>query len=318
MRPLSRLPIAFSLSVLLATLCLPLPASAGPLRDWLASRDAADASEEQAENDTTAPFGLPAGTRLLRDLAYGSHERQRLDVYLPRQQAQDKTPAPVILMVHGGAWRFGDKAMRRVVENKVKHWLPEGFIFVSVNYRLLPDTPPQEQARDVARALAKVQALAADWGGDPARVILMGHSAGAHLVALLNANPSLAQAQGARPWRGAVALDSAAMNVVQIMEGRHPRFYDRAFGPSVAGWTAASPTLQLTAVAPPLLAVCSSQRKDACPQAEGLRQRAATLGTRVDVLPQDLSHSEINQRLGLPGDYTKAVDTFLRSLLPAH
>lgn len=318
MRPPYRLPIHFSISVLLTTLCLPLPASAGPVRDWLASRDAAGNPEESAENDTAAPFELPTGTRLLSDQPYGSHERQRMDVYLPRQQAQDKTPAPVILMVHGGAWRFGDKALRRVVENKVTHWLPKGFIFVSVNYRLLPDTPPLEQARDVARALAAVQARAADWGGDPSRVILMGHSAGAHLVALLSANPALAHAQGARPWRGTVALDSAAMNVVQIMESRHPRLYDRAFGRSVADWTAASPTLQLTAEAPPLLAVCSSQRKDACPQAEGLRQRAATLGTRVEVLPQDLTHSGINQRLGLPGDYTAAVDTFLHSVLTAH
>lgn len=312
MRPLARLPIFFALSVLLATVCLPQPVDAGPLRDWLGSRDEADSSDDR--DDTSAPFGLPAETRLLRDLAYGPHARQRMDVYVPHR-ATTASPAPIILMVHGGAWRFGDKAMRRVVENKVKHWLPGGFIFVSTNYRLLPDTAPLEQARDVARALASVQARAADWGGDPSRVVLMGHSAGAHLVALLTANPAMAQALGARPWRGTVALDSAAMNVVPIMEGRHPRLYDRAFGPSAADWTAASPTLQLTPAAPPLLAVCSSRRKDACPQAEGLRDRAATLGTRVDVLPQDLSHSDINQRLGLPGDYTAAVDTFLRSLL---
>lgn len=306
----------WAIAALLASLFLPLTAGAGPLRDWLASRETSESLIDPADDDTRPPFTLPSGVRLLHDQAYGPHARQRMDVYFP-QQATTAPAAPVILMVHGGAWRLGDKAMRRVVENKVTHWLPKGFIFVSVNYRLLPDTPPLEQARDVALALATVQARTGRWGGDPSRVILMGHSAGAHLVALLNANPALALVQGARPWRGTVALDSAAMNLRQLMEGHHPRLYDRAFGQSAADWTAASPTLQQTTEAPPLLAVCSSQRKDACPQAEGLRQRAATLGTRVEVLPQDLSHSEINRRLGLPGDYTAAVDSFLSSVLAA-
>lgn len=299
---------------LIAALCLPLPAAAGPLRDWLAARTATDADIDASDQDSSTPFRLPAGARLLSDLAYGPHERQRLDIYLP-QQATAK-PAPVLLMVHGGAWRFGDKAMRRVVENKVTHWLPKGFILVSANYRLLPDARPLEQTRDIARALATVQARAADWGGDPSRVILMGHSAGAHLVALLNADPALAGAAGARPWPGTVALDSAAMDVVQIMESRHPRLYDLAFGDVAADWAAASPARQMTAAAPPLLAVCSLQRKDACPQAEGLRRRAATLGSQVEVLPQDLSHREINEALGQPGGYTAAVDAFLQSLLP--
>lgn len=305
-----------SIVPLIAALCLPLPTAAAPLRDGLAARPSVDAGIDATEDDSATAFNLPAGARLLRDLAYGPHERQRMDIYLPRQPATGAASAPVILMVHGGAWRFGDKALRRVVENKVTHWLPKGFILVSANYRLLPDTPPLEQARDIARALASVQAKAADWGGDPSRVILMGHSAGAHLVALLTAHPALAGTEGARPWRGTVALDSAAMDVVQIMEGRHPRLYDRAFGKSVADWRAASPTLQLTTGAPPLLAVCSLQRKDACPQAEGLRRRAATLGSQVEVLPQDLSHREINEALGQPGGYTAAVDAFLQSLLP--
>lgn len=299
---------------LLCLTLLPGLAAAGPLRDYLKERRQADTAEDLHEDDSTAGFALPAGATVKKDIAYGSHPRQRLDVYLPARQAS-AAPAPVILLVHGGAWRLGDKAMRRVVANKVKHWLPQGVILVSVNYRLLPDANPLQQADDVAHALAKTQALAGEWAADPQRVVLMGHSAGAHLVALLNAAPDRGIRYGAQPWRGAIALDSAAMNVVQVMQARHPRFYDQAFGKDKAFWEAASPTLQLTAGAPPLLAVCSSRRDDSCAQANGLKARADTLGVRVQVLPQDLSHSRINENLGLPGDYTGAVDAFLAPLL---
>jgi len=132
-------------------------------------------------------LALPAGAqaRVLRDLPYGGDAAQTLDVYLP-DAAKD---APVIVMVHGGGWRTGDKASNTVWQNKAAHWLPRGSVFVSLNTRLLPEADPLTQAGDVARALGFVQGHAKDWGGDPDQVVLMGHSAGAHLVALLGADP---------------------------------------------------------------------------------------------------------------------------------
>ena len=85
---------------------------------------------------------LPASVRVLRDQPYGPHPRQRMDVYLP-PHAHD---APVLFMVHGGAWRMGDKAHANVVHNKVARWVPQGVVLVSVNYRLLPEAAPLEQA----------------------------------------------------------------------------------------------------------------------------------------------------------------------------
>ena len=144
----------------------------------------------------------------------------------------------------------------------------------------------------------------------------MGHSAGAHLVALLGADPDMLSAAGAIQPRGVVSLDSAAMDVVQIMEfPRHPRLYDRAFGGNPRDWTAASPYHQLRPGALPMLAVCSSRRFDACPQARRLAQKAAGLDVRVDVLPQDLSHEEINRTLGLRSDYTEQVNAFIARLV---
>ncbi|UPG87721.1 alpha/beta hydrolase [Luteibacter aegosomatis] len=254
----------------------------------------------------------PAEARVMHDVAYGSDPRQRFDVYLPPSPRH----APVIFMVHGGAWAIGDKTGPGVVDSKAAYWLPKNYVLVSVNYRLLPDAKPLEQSGDVARALAAAQRLAASWGADPQRFVLMGHSAGAHLVALLGADPERLAAAGAVRPRGVVSLDSAAMDVVQIMEfPRHPRLYDRAFGENPRDWAAVSPYQQLRSGALPMLAVCSSRRFDACPQARRLAQKAATLGARVDVLPQDLSHAEINRTLGQPSDYTARVDAFIEGLV---
>ncbi|SFW33527.1 Acetyl esterase/lipase [Luteibacter sp. UNCMF366Tsu5.1] len=251
-------------------------------------------------------------SRVLRDVAYGDDPQQRFDVYLPPSPRH----APAIFMVHGGAWVIGDKSNPGVADNKAAYWLPKGYVVVSVNYRMLPAARPLEQARDVARALATAQRMATSWGADRDRFVLMGHSAGAHLVALLGADPDMLTAAGAVRPRGVVSLDSAAMDVVQIMEfPRHPRLYDRAFGDDPREWAAASPYHRLQADALPVLAVCSSQRFDACPQARRFAQKAAGLGVRVDVFPQDLSHAEINRTLGLHSDYTERVNAFIAGLV---
>lgn len=277
--------------------------SAGNLRERIAAR-------RQAAEVAQAP--LPPGTRVLRDLAYGDDPRQRFDAYLPAG-AHD---APVIVFVHGGAWAIGDKDNPGVVPNKAAYWLPQGYVFVSINYRMLPAADPLVQADDVAHAVAAVQKLAPQWGADASRVVLMGHSAGAHLVALLGADPARLRKAGAQVPRGIVALDSAALNVVQILQSpRHFGFYDRAFGKDPAYWAAASPYHALTAASLPLQAVCSTQRADSCPQAHAFADKARGLGVRVEVQPEDLSHAQINRQLGAPSVYTDAVGRFVEALV---
>jgi arylformamidase len=301
-------------SLLLAALITVCAAvQAGPLRDALKQGSAAaDDERELQEAGGPAPVkGLPAGTQVQRDLAYGPDPRQRLDAYLPPSGVARQG---VVLMVHGGGWRIGDKAMGSVVTNKAAHWLSQGLVFVSVNYRLRPEADPLQQADDVARALAFAQARAPGWQVDAGRFVLVGHSAGAHLVALLTADPSIAQRQGAGPWLGTVPLDSAGYDIVKVMQGRHFKLYDDAFGSDPAFWREASPLQRLQPRPAPLLLVCSSQRRVSCPQAEAFASAARQAGGRATVLPQPLSHREINDRLGLAGAYTDAVDAFLRSL----
>lgn len=306
-------------AVALIALCIATPACAGPLRDAIRERRAAKEQNnglDSASSDMTDASGngtitLPEGTRTLRDLAYGSEDGQRLDVYIP---AQNRANAPILFMVHGGAWKFGDKGASAVVTNKAAYWLPKGYILISTNYRLFPAADPVEQAHDVAKAIAFTQAKARDWGADPARVLLVGHSAGAHLVSLLASAPEIVKAEGAKPWLGTVGLDSAAFDVPEIMRARHYRFYDEVFGDDPDYWRRASPSYRLMSAPKPFLAVCSTKRDDPCPQAKNFAAKVVANGGTITVLPVDLRHLDINQQLGIPGAYTDSVDAFVRSL----
>jgi len=299
--------------VLSSMLLLSHMAEAGPLRDLINKRADARSSEMEAEDAADSSTALPAGVKLLADIAYGPDKLQKMDVYLSPQLAQvAMAQAPIIVMVHGGAWRIGDKTHSKVVTNKIARWVPKGIILVSLNYRMLPGTAPLAQAEDVALALSVIQQKAPGWKGDSGQLILMGHSAGAHLVSLLSSQPSIATAFGAKPWLATISLDSAALDVPTIMQRRHPRFYDQAFGKDANYWRATSPLQQLTQQSLPLLAVCSTQRRDnPCEQAYSYQRRAQELGVRVDVLEQNLNHGEINGQLGLESPYTKQVEKFI-------
>ncbi len=295
-------------------LALLLAAAAWPAHAaWFGGRED-DSDGEDAEapaGRARADLALPPGARAERDLPYGSDPQQRLDVYIPANASK----APIVLMLHGGAWMIGDKGNRGVVPNKAARWLPRGYIVASANYRMDRARPdPLQQADDVARALAFVQQKAASWGGDPARVLLMGHSAGAHLVALLAADQRIAERQGARPWLGTVPLDSAAYDLVPLMERRHFRFYDRVFGSDPRVWQENSPYHRLYGSPRPMLLVCSSKREDSCAQAQRFAAKVSATGAKVSVLPVDLKHGQINAQLGLPGAYTEQVEAFMKSL----
>lgn len=290
----------------------------GPLRDRIEERLESRRAVAQAEDTGELDLGeqsatrmrLPSNVRIERDLAYGNDPQQRLDVYLPPQAKA----APIIMMVHGGVWMIGDKGASAFVSNKIARWLPKSYILVSSNYRMSRRPNPLEQADDIAQALAFVQAKAPSWGGDPTRVLLLGHSAGAHLVSLLAADPRIVTSKGGTPWLGTIVLDSAAYDLVEIMQRKHPRIYDRAFGKDPAFWTDASPYRRLTVAPAPMLLVCSTKRIDACPPAQTFASKATELGGKITVLPADMKHGELNKELGLPSDYTTTIESFMRTL----
>lgn len=264
---------------------------------------------------------IPPDVVQKRDLAYGPNTKQRLDVYIPPQVAQGQVrDVPILLMVHGGGWRHGTKSRGGVVGDKAVYWLGQSFIFVSTDYRLLPDAPPDQQAVDVAAAFKFVSANAAKWGGSPHKIILMGHSAGAHLVAYVWARVDMLKSAGASALPlGVVALDSAAYDITRVMENRHFGLYDDAFGKDPSFWSIMSPITHLSVQSLPIHMVCSSRRAEACLQAELHQKVAISQGVRAEINPQDLSHAEINRDLGQVDPqtigYTRSVDAFIQSLL---
>jgi arylformamidase len=252
----------------------------------------------------------PAMPAPMRDVAYGADAAQRFDIDLPARSAG----APTVFYVHGGGWAFGDKAWQ--VDNKRARWTRAGAFFVSTNYRMRPVADPLQQARDVARALAEAQRVVARAGGDPDRFVLMGHSAGGHLVALLAARPDLVREAGAKPWRAAVLLDAGSVDVVATMtslRGRIPLFRN-AFGNDPTFWRTVSPMHRLDGPTAPILAVCASERRDSCAANRAFLDKAAGFGTRIQLMEQPLSHAEINRLLGEDNAYTREVEGFMRTL----
>ncbi|MES9991878.1 MAG: alpha/beta hydrolase [Candidatus Thiodiazotropha sp.] len=262
-----------------------------------------------AAGKTSSNYGA-TDIETYKNISYGHDSAQKFDVYT----RNGLTDAPVIFMVHGGAWKMGDKKSNSVIQNKLQRWLPAGFVFISVNYRLMPKADPLQQATDVRNALITAQNRAASWGGDPEKFILMGHSAGAHIVGLVSSSIAEHQSMGGKRWLGSVLLDSAALDVPGIMNRKHYGFYDEAFGKNSDFWVKASPQHQLKYDAPPFLITCSARRKGACSQANSFAEMANSFGIRASVVSKDLSHKEMNETLGGNNDYTVKVEAFLSSL----
>ncbi len=118
------------------------------------------------------------------------HARHVLDIYAP-PNAMD---APVLFWIHGGGWQAGDKTS---VQVKPKWFTDKGFVFVSTNYRLLPEVDMGTLIRDVAKAFGWVEKHIAEYGGDSGRVLVAGHSAGAQLAAILCTDERYLKEQGA-------------------------------------------------------------------------------------------------------------------------
>ncbi len=248
---------------------------------------------------------------ITRDFAYGENDKQKMDIYAPRETKG----APIILFLHGGGYKIGDKSSRLGFINKVTRWVPQGLIVISMNTRLFPEADGYTQADDFAHAIVAVQKHAVEWGGDPKKLIIMGHSSAGHLVSLLTAKPSLVYDLGGLPWLGGLSLDSSSMDIPQTMASGHPGFFDEAFGKDPDMWVKSSPINNLSSESLPLFAACSLQRGDRpCQKVMDYSKAAKIYGARVDVFPVDYDHGQVNDRLGTDCDYTKEAEKFMASL----
>lgn len=235
-------------------------------------------------------------------------------------RAERAQRAPVVVFIHGGGWQNGDK---RNVSIVAPTFVDAGFVAVFVNYRLSPPALHPDHVNDVAKALAWVHDRIAQYGGDPQRIFVAGHSAGGHLAGLVAADERRLGALG-KPLRllaGAVLLDAAAFDIPRYLTSPNATagmraLIEQAFGTSEAVWRDASIT---THVAPakciaPMLIVYGGAQFDSAVQAPELAGRLTAAGSPSEALQVNKSHEAIGQDLAIPTDpMTQRVLGFLRT-----
>jgi acetyl esterase/lipase len=245
--------------------------------------------------------------------AYGSDPKQRLDLVKPAGVAK----APVLLFVHGGGWSIGDKGH---APGRKANWAnSKGWAFASANYRLVPQATVESQAADIASSIAWLRANAVGQGLDPDRIVLMGHSAGAHLVALVGTDPQYLKAAGVPMGavNGVVLLDGAGYDVAAQADAPGnivKPMYDAAFGTDPKRQAALSPTRH--AAAPNVsrwLILPVERRQDSRAQSKGLADALTKAGaSAIVVAVPGESHGSLNKGLGESGDFaTEQVESFL-------
>ncbi len=273
--------------------------------------------ERLAERMATRGAEAPAAGMV--EYSFGTDPLQKLDFWA----AKDTTkPAPLVIFVHGGGWKRGDKR-NATGAAKVTHYIEQGYAVASVNYRLVPAAKVEDQAADVATAIAWLRSNAARLNIDPAKMVLMGHSAGAHLVALVGTDPRYARAAGfaLSDIRGVIPLDGAAYDVPAQMTdgpGIMKDTYAQAFGTDPARQKSLSPTLHADGPNAPAFLILHVDRDDGKRQSEALGAALRQAGTPVQVTRIAgrglIGHMEINRKLG-QADYpaTAVVDAWLKT-----
>jgi arylformamidase len=262
-----------------------------------------------------------------RDIAYTTpaQERQVLDVSAPA----GATGLPVVFWIHGGGWQGGDKAD---VQLKPRAFMDRGFVFVSTNYRLLPQVDMGTIVRDVARSIRWVHDHIAEYGGDPTRLLVMGHSAGAQLAALVCTDDRYLKAEGLSLAiiKGCVPVDGDTYDVPAIIETAEARWrahglpratfgHREKFGNDPAkhrDFSAVTHVARDRGI-PPFLLMHVAGHPDTTAQAQRLVGVLKDAGVPVRVYgARESTHNKINADIGLPDDPgTKALFAFVDEAL---
>ena len=257
-------------------------------------------------------FSYAQAATLKADIPVGGG--QFVDVHIPDAAEPKgffkiKKKVPVLLYVHGGGWIKGD---RRRIYNLSNYANSRGYMLVAISYRPVPRTNIDGQVRDVARVISWTRSNIAKYGGNPKKIVIMGHSAGAHLVAMIGA-----QKKGGK-LQGIIANDVQAYDMVAYasIRGGIDGVYLKAFGSNPANWIKWSPVTYVRRGAgfPPFMVMYSNSHRPrreivSVAFAKELKRR----GTRVTLFNgKRYSHGSIATQIGKSPQVTKAVDNFLK------
>lgn len=234
----------------------------------------------------------------------GDATRQSLDIYF----REGLTDAPVVLYVHGGGWIRGDKSRALF---KPAALVPEGYLFGSMNYRFHPEASLAEMAQDVANATAWLHQHAAKYGGDGSKIVLMGHSAGAHLVSVVATNPAFMDAAGSSlgDLSGVIAIDTAMLHVPMRMATAGAS-QSRVFGRDPEAWIPVSPWHHVKPGAgiPPFLLLIADGRVVSREQATVMQEKLLAAGIEVSSHEgKGRAHTPLDTYIGVKGDESTRV-----------
>lgn len=226
-----------------------------------------------------------------RDLAYGTHVRHKLDVYLPA----NPIGAPVVVFFHGGGWNSGNKADYKFVGAALAD---QGYVAVLPNHRLYPEVRFPAFVDDAAQAVAWVHSHLREWGANARRVYLMGHSAGAHIASLLALDSSYLQAVNVDPAsvRGFIGLAGP----YDFIPFKYQYMFD-LFGPAER-FAQSQPINFVRTDAPPMLLLHGMQDKTVAPyNTEHLASALTAAGAKVTAhYDAKASHGDLVAALSIP------------------
>ncbi len=247
------------------------------------------------------------------DIPYveNGHERQVLNIYAPPNARN----LPVVFWIHGGGWQAGDKSD---VKFKPQWFMDKGFVFVSTNYRLLPDVDMGALIRDVAKSFGWVQKHIAKYGGDSRRVLVGGHSAGAQLAAIICTDDRYLKAEGV-PFDvllGCVPVDGDTYDIPAMIETAETRLRVHGFPPPTNGhrqkfgntpenhrdFSAVTHIAKGKGI-PPFLILYVADHPDTSAQAQRLGAVLKDAGIATTVFgAKETNHTKLNDNLGSPDD----------------
>lgn len=262
-----------------------------------------------------------------QNLAYAEngHERQVLDIF----STHDAKNRPVVFWIHGGGWQAGDKSQ---VSIKPKAFVEKGFVFVSTNYRLLPHVDMETIISDVAKSVGWVHRNISRYGGDPDQILIMGHSAGAQLAAILCTDPSYLNKEGVnfKSLRGCVPVDGDTYDIPAMIETAETRARVHQFPPIVNGhrvkfgndpakhknFSAVTHITKDKSI-PPFLIMHVADHPDTSAQAKRLANVLKSAQITVQIYSaRGSNHGKINNDIGLEDDDgTKKLFEFLSLVL---
>ena len=260
-----------------------------------------------------------------KDITYGDQALQNLDVYSP----PNAKALPVVFWIHGGGWQAGDKAD---VKLKPQAFVDKNFVFVSINYRLLPKVDMGTLTRDVAKAAHWVHDHIAEYGGDPNRLLVMGHSAGAELAALICTDEKYLKEEGLSLSivKGCMPVDGDTYDVPAIIETAETRRRAHGFPEiknghrekfgndpeKIKDFSAVYHIAKGKGI-PPFLILSVADHPDTSAQARRLSNvlKEAEIPVR-GFSAKDTNHDKLNDGLGAPDDGpTKAMFEFVDEAL---